>query len=296
MSVVSVVELFEERAGESAVSLAQSIRTYTRVFRVDTNDKNDDVVPVGTASGIPQQGDQYPSDTKAWVRNIQVRQLAGSTFWEVTCKYSSEFEITSNPLDDPAIITWSAEQFQRPTWKDRYGFPLLNSAGRFFQKLPMVDDSRFVVSIQKNVAVVPWWVATYQDALNISAFTVDGITVYAQLAKLNALKIGNWQERNAIQFRVLSFDIHLSEIGWDLEILDEGKARLGNPSPNKYDVGDPTENADKTYTAVNDGDFTASGESVLLDGTGKQLPANSFGYFMIYGYYPLKDYNVLPLA
>ena len=296
MAVTAVTELFEDRAGESSVALAQTIRTYTRTFRVTTNDKNDDVYPVGTASGVPRHGDRYPSDSQAWCRSLSVRQLAGAMHWEVTCSYSSEFEITTNPLDDPAVITWSAEQFQRPTWKDRDGFPLLNSAGRFFEKLPMVDDSRFVVSVQKNVAIVPTWVATYQDALNISAFTVDGITVAAKLAKLNSLKIGNQQERNAIQFRVLSFDIHLSAIGWDLEILDEGKARRGNPAPATGEVGDSTESGDRMYAAVNDGDFSSSGESVLLDGTGKQLPANSLGYFMIYGYYPLKDFTVLPLT
>lgn len=299
MAVISVAELFDERSGELTTGLAQSIRTYQRTFLVKTDDKNDDVVPVRNANGIPRIGDRYPSDAGAngsWARTIAVRQLAGATAWTVTVSYSSEFEILTNPLDDPAIITWSAEQFQRPTYMDRYRRPILNSAFRFFSKLPQVDDSRFVVSVQKNVAVVPAWVANYQDALNIAAFTVDGITVGAELAKFNAFKIGTWQERNAVRYRVLSFDLHLSAVGWDLEILDEGKSRLGNPTPGPRDVGSTSEDPDKSYAAVNDGDQTNADEDVLLNGWGQQLPKGNLGVFLPYGYYPLKDFTVLPLT
>lgn len=299
MAVISVVELFDERSGEITVGLAQSVRTYQRTFLVKTDDKNDDVVPVGNAVGIPRIGDRYPSDVGtngSWARTIAVRQLAGAMAWNVTVSYSSEFEILTNPLDDPAIITWGAEQFQRPTYKDRYNRPILNSAFRFFSKLPQIDDSRFVVSVQKNVAVVPAWVANYQDAVNISAFTVDGITVGAQLAKFNSFKIGAWQERNAVQYRVLSFDLHLSEVGWDIEILDEGKARLGNPNPGPREVGSASEDPEKHFAAVNDGDQTNAGEDVLLNGFGQQLPSGNLGVFLPYGVYPLKDFTVLPLT
>lgn len=297
MAVIAVNELFESRSGELTVARAQSIRTYQRSFLVKTDNKNDDVVTIRQAAGVPVEGDMYPSDTKAWCRSISVTQIAETaTGWLLAAAYSSEFEITANPLEDPAIITWSAEQFQRPTFKDRNDEAILNSAGRFFAKLPQVDDSRFTVSVQKNVSVVPTWVANYQDSLNIAAFTVDGISVAAQLAKFNSLKIGNWQERNGVPYRVLSYDLHLSAVGWDLELLDEGKARLGNPAPAADEVGDATESATKTYAAVNDGDYSSSGEMVLLNGNGQQLPKGSPGVFLSFGYYPLKDFTVLPLT
>ena len=298
MAVILVTETFDERAGASTIGFAQSVRTYTRAFRVETNNKYDAVVTVGSATSIPRIGDRYPEDAGAWCRTVSVDQLAGSTHWKVTCQYSSEYEITTNPLTDPAVITWSAEQFQRPAWKDRDGNAILNSAGQFFATLPTVDDSRFVASVQKNVSVVPIWVATYQDAINSVPFTIDGITVGTKLAKLNGLKIGNWQERAGVAFRSLSFDLHLRREGWDLEILDQGRERKGTPSPTADQVGYDGEETTKDYPVINTGDGTDASDVKLLDGNGYQLknptPANSV--FLSFGYYQLQDFNNLPLS
>jgi len=298
MTVVSVVELFEDRGGASTIGFAQTVRTYKRAFLVKTNNKYDDVVTAGQATNVPREGDKYPSDSGAWCRTITVDQFAGSTVWKVTCDYSSEFEITTNPLTDPAVITWSAEQFQRPTWLDRDGYAILNSAGRFFDTLPTVDDSRFVASVQKNVGVVPAWVANYQDAVNEAQFTVDGITVAAELAKLNGLKIGNWQERSGVPYRSLSFDIHLRREGWDLSILDQGKVRKGTPTPGSTLVGGAYEVPARDYPAIDEGTGTNSSEPVLLNGSGQQLktPTPATAVFLDFGYYQLKDFNVLPLT
>jgi len=289
MAVIAVSELFEDRGGASAIGQAQSVRTYTRSYLVKTSDKADDVVVVAYATNIPRVGDVYPSDWGAWCRTVTIAQLAGSQAWKVTCEYNSEFEISTNPLQDPAVITWTAEQFQRPTWKDRDGDAILNSAGQFFDTLPTVDDSRFVASIQKNVAVVPTWVAAWQDAVNSIPFTIDGITVAAELGKLNSLKIGNWQERSGIPYRSMSFDIHLRREGWDLEILDQGKKRKGVSVPTATQVGTWGENPSFLYPTVATGTGQDAGEPALLDGQGAQIksPTPSTAVFLSFGYYQL---------
>lgn len=298
MAAIAIVELFEDRSGTASIGFAQSIRTYSRTFRVTTNNKYDGIATAGSATGLPRIGDKYPEDTGSWCRSVDVEQLAGSTIWKVKCTYSSEFEVTTSPLTDPAVITWSAEQFQRPAWKDRDGNAILNSAGQFFDTLPTVDDSRFVVAVQKNVGVVPSWVATYQDALNSVPFTVDGITVGTKLAKLNGLKIGSWQERAGVAYRSLQYELHLRREGWDLQILDQGRLRKGRPTPTADEVGFAGEETHKPYPAVVSGTGQDSSEPMLLDGNGAQLidptPANAV--FLSFGYYHLVDFNNLPLS
>jgi hypothetical protein len=155
----------------------------------------------------------------------------------------------------------------------------------------VIDDSRFVASVKKNLASVPVWVATYQDAINISPFTVDGILVAAGLAKLQSLHIGEVQERNNIRYRVLSYDIHLREEGWDLQILDQGFTRTGS-----YAAGEDT--SMKFSAGERDGDQTISETPVLLNGNGGKLsPANPLtAVFLNFGVYTQRDFNILPLT
>jgi len=291
MAVVSVNELADYRRATENLTPDMSARTYQRVFLVRTDDKNDGPLVAKSDPAIPLQGDPYPGDARAFCKNKSVEPFAPPMAWHVVCEYSSEWVINPNPLNDPALISWKAEQFERPVWRDRNGFAILNSVGDFFQTLPVMDDSHFVVSVKKNLAAVPVWVATYQDAINISPFTVDGILVGTGLGKLQALNIGETQERNGIQYRVLSYDIHLREEGWDLEILDMGFTRKGD-----YTLGeDPTKN----YSAApRDGDQTSSESAVLLDGAGGKLsPANPLtAVFLPFSVYPQKNFNMLPLT
>ncbi len=291
MAVISVNELADHRRATDNLTPEFSTRTYQRVFLVRTDDKNDGPLVAKSDPAIPLQGDPYPGDARAFCQNKSVEPFAPPMAWHVVCEYSSQWVINQNPLNDPALISWKAEQFQRPAWRDRDGYAILNSVGDFFSTLPVVDDSRFVVSVKKNLAAVPVWVATYQDAINIAPFTVDGILVATGLGKLQSLHIGEVQERNSIKYRVLSFDIHLRAEGWDLEILDMGFTRKGD-----YTLGeDPTKN----YSAApRDGDQTGSETPVLLDGAGGKLsPANPLtAVFLNFGVYKQKDFNLLPLT
>lgn len=291
MAVVSVNELAEYRRATDNLTPDLSIRTYQRVFLVRTDDKNDGPFVAKNDPSIPVQGDPYPDDAMSYCKSKSVEPFAPPMAWHVICEYTSEWEIRENPLNDPAHISWKAEQFERPAWRDRDGYAILNSAGDFFATLPVIDDSRFVVSIKKNLAAVPVWVATYQDAINISPFTVDGILVAAGLGKLQSLHIGEVQERNNIRYRVLSYDIHLREEGWDLQILDQGFTRVGD-----YGSGEDT---GKKYSAgERDGDQTISETPVLLDGAGGKLtPANPLtAVFLNFGVYKQRDFNLLPLT
>ena len=290
MAIVSVKELAEMRRASETSTQDSSVRTYTRVFLVTTNSKHDGPKLVKDAATIPRRGEQYPDDLFVYMANKYVEAIAPPMAWHVICEYTSEWSFGQNPLSDPAIISWKAEQFERPTWKDRNGEAILNSAGGFYPTLPMMDDSHFVASVQKNVSIIPVWVTTYQDALNISPFTIDGIAVAAELAKLQSLQIGDWQERNNVLYRVLSFDIHFRADGWALSILDQGFARRGLASRG--------EDITKDFAIRREGDMTPSEQPMLLNGLGQKLsPANpTTAVFLDFDVYRLRDFNLLPLT
>ena len=297
MAVVSITENAEGRSGDLTMSQSSGTRTYRRVFRVTTDNKLDNAAVVAAYGGIPQLGSTYPLDGGAYCRSITHENFEPPFQWLATCDYSSEFAFYPNPLDDPAIITWSSDQYQKPVWKTRYNEPIMNSAGRFFDTLPEADDSRLSCTVQKNLASVPAWILAYNDALNSSTFTIDGLTIPVQTSKLSGVAIGPREDRNSIEYRVLSYTLHFRAEGWDLEVLDRGRARRGSIASGGV-VGDPAEDPKEMHKAVNDGDHTDADEPVLLDGFGRQLkePWVSLGVFLKFPVYKILDFNLIPLS
>ena len=235
MSVVSVLELNAGRGGEGNVTRDKSWRTYTRTFRVITNNNFDDTLVVSTgvsmAYGI-YAGSIYPTDWGAWCTKISCHPEGKSkTVWLVTVSYTSEWQPQQNPLADPAIIEWSSTPYQRPYGFDKNGNALLNSAGDTYYRPVMGDDSRWEIRVQKNLAAVPQSILGCKDAINSDSFVIDGVSVTQYQAKVSSISIGKFQQRNNIGFRVLAYTLHLdttsvgangTPCGWIKQVVDEG--------------------------------------------------------------------------
>jgi hypothetical protein len=208
-------------------------------------------------------------------------------WWIVTAEYSSERELTENPTSEPAAITWTSEQFQKRAVIDKNGHAIVNSAGDPFDPPLMMDDSRRVVTIIKNLAVVPSWILTYQDAVNISSFTVDGITIGAGYAKVQSVTVGEKQKRNGTAFRVVTLVMHLQKTGWAITHEDVGFREIGSASG--Y--------ADR-INILNTGDDERPTAPVPLDGAGAQQsdPVASSIVIRSFDVYEQKDFTVLPLS
>lgn len=238
MSVTSFKEIHTGRDGdESLGSDGRQIRRYSRVFRVTTGSNYDGAYVILNSLSCPRIGQQYLSDIEAFCRQVMPRNESFSKrVWIVTALYSTEKEVNENPLQDAAEIEWSTEQFQRIYQKDRNNAAILNAASDYFDPPVEGDDSRWVVTVRKNVASVPNWILYYRDAVNSDHFTVDGIAVEPNEAKMQAVSIGLDQERNGVVYRVLTMRIMLKyderqhgvseanavEKGWTLQILNQG--------------------------------------------------------------------------
>lgn len=259
-------------------------RSYTRSFKLKTSLQSERAFAVGSHMDLPFIGEVHPDDAMAWCFSLAVDPSDPWRGWTVTAEYSTERELAENPTGDPAIITWSSEQFQKAAIVNTSGQAILNSAGDPFDPPLMIDDSRPNVSISKNVAVVPAWVLTYQDAVNNASFVIDGITVATGLAKIQSISIGAEQSRNGTTFRNLSFTLHLQRQGWQSNILDAGFRQLG--------YGGVLENI------RNAGDDELPAAPVPLNGLGVALenPSPATAVYRVDTIYQTRDFSILPFS
>jgi hypothetical protein len=233
---------------------------------------------------LPVIGEVHPDDAGAWCTTLQVDPSDPWKGWTVTAEYSTERELAETPTSDPAEITWGSEQFQKAAITNYAGQAIVNSAGDPFDPPIMIDDSRPYVTVSKNLATVPTWVMTYQDAVNSASFVVDGITVGTGLAKMQNISVSPRQSRNGTSFRTVTFTIHLQKQGWLSKVLDAGFREVA--------YGGELQNI------RNPGDEELPAAPVPLDGAGMALtdpsPANA-----VYRYdtvYETKDFSALPLS
>lgn len=226
MSVVTFKEIHRGRDGADEYSGQKTVTRYTRVFRATTSSNLDEAVVVLGASACPGIGAIYPTDIRAKCRRIRARNESFSKrVWLVTAGYSTEYEVEENPLDDPVVIEWNTEQFQRPFYKNRQGAAILTGALNYFDPPIDGDDSRWSISITYNAPEVPAWILGYRDAINKNVFVVDNVRVPARKAKLQAIRIGRWQERNDVPYRTVTLTLHLLDLNdnktWVMEILNQ---------------------------------------------------------------------------
>ncbi|MFO0202579.1 MAG: hypothetical protein ACK528_05555, partial [Alphaproteobacteria bacterium] len=207
--------------GETATN-DLGVRKYTRQYGLSTT-ASEGPYTVGSNNNLPRIGSVHYEDPQAWCRSLTVARAGGKdrNNWTVTANYDSSFELSENPLVQPAQISWDGENFEEVAIFDRDNKAVLNSAGDPFEGL-FRERTRRVISIVKNVAAVPDWIITSEDAVNSLAFVVDGFAVPIGKAKLSAPRLGPWEFRNNTRFRQMTMTMKLNKDGWAAQPLDAG--------------------------------------------------------------------------
>lgn len=258
------------------------VRRYVRLFGLRA-DANEGPYTVGSHPSLPRVGSVHYEDFSAWCRNLSVARATAKDKhnWIVTANYDSSFELTENPLFQPAAISWDGENFEEVAIFDRDNKAILNSAGDPFENL-FRERTRRIISIVKNVSAVPDWIITSEDAVNSAAFLVDGFAVPSGKAKLGAPRLGQWQLRNGTRFREMSMMMKLNKDGWTSQPLDAG-FRYKDSTSRKIIVSD---------------DGTLPTTPVCLNGSGAVLanPSPTNAVFGSFNVYPAYDFNLLPLS
>ena len=275
----------------------KGVRTYSETHQFVTDDRfqNDDGQwAIGSHASLPNIGDLRSAhfantDPEAWCDSITPKCVSGYTGWDVTVTWTTENvardaagnpQNKSNPLAEPAFHDWSGEQFQRPAVEDVNGNMIGNAAGDLYDPPEMIDDSRLVCRIEKNVAAVPAWLLNYQDAVNSVAFTVDGYPVPTGQAKFQRLQLSRVNVRNGVRYRVLRFELHMRAEGWRLRPLNAGFRK-----------------SDGENITLSDGTFPTAPVPLLPDGSDRLDPPSlsnaNYGNHMVYR---TRDFSFLPLV
>ena len=285
MAVTSASEHWPQRGG-SFGALRDS--RMTRHWLVKTDDKLDDAITIRDhfrdVMGI-QYLTAHPNNIYFTLRNLECSQKDETPkAWDVTGVYSpapldEDQQQEENPLDRPTIIEWSSELAQEFTTKDKNGKPMLNSAGDPLEPLEK-DDVRWSVSLTKNFASIPFWVAEYVNTINSSAVIVQGQSLPAHTLKVQQLHIPPLQIENNIPFYQVMVALAYKAETWRVKRLDEGF---------HYVTG-----GDRKKITLDDGNEPS--EPVPLDGAGGVLadPDPDNAVYLDYDVYDEKDHNNLP--
>ncbi len=280
---MAVQYIGESPAGRTAQN-TKGARTYQRKFLLRTTTQADGPFAVGSNASLPIIGNAHPEDANAFCISLQVENTNPWSGWTVTANYSDERTIDDTPTDDAAEINWGSEQFQKVAVTDRDGNLIVNSAGDLFDPPAMIDDSRRVVTVSKNLASVPSWILDYQDAINSDTFTIDGISIGVGKAKMQAVTVGPKQRRNATVFRTVNFTIHLQRDGWTLDILDAG-----------YNRKDPLDATKRQPITINgqlpSAPYPLNGAGIPLE---NPSPVNCV--FRSFNVYKTRAFSTLPLT
>jgi hypothetical protein len=266
------------------------IRTCSITQLVKTDAKTDRENVVGAAPGVPGYGDPHPGFAVAYAVTQSITEHSETPLaWLVVTNYTSKRTLDPNPLDDEVLVDWNSEIYQEVVQFDIDGNAVLNSAGDYFiDPTPTRDAIHLIAKIQANVASVPAWVITYQNAVNNASVTIGGLVCAAGLVKIQRITIGTREERGGVMFYKFSYEAHIHKEGWRLKPLDAGFRYLtyeGVPIPIKLDA---------------EGAVSTSGDEVTtpvpLDGSGGMLvsPSPATGVFGNFKIYDELDLTVLP--
>ena len=278
MTVVYDRELDEGRSAQNT----KGIRTYVRRFLLHTTDKADGPYAVGSNASLPLIGAPHNEDTLAWCISLSVENHEPWKGWTVTANYDSSIELHTNPEFDPPSIEWDGENFEEALVYDVDGYAVLNAANDPFENA-VRERTRRVVTVTVSVTSVPSWIITAEDAVNSSAFQLDGFTVPTKKAKLSAPRLGLWEYRNGVRFRKMVLTIKLNKDGWNYQPLNAGYYEL---------------NASAQHVRCRAQDGTDAIQPMPLSAAGVQIaaPTTSTATYGNFNIYPALDFNTLPLV
>lgn len=121
----------------------------------------------------------HPKYAKALVKECYPRRSErGANVWLVEVTYSTDVDVTQNPLGMPAEISLDTELRDVPAIFDVDGNPVINTAGDLLTDPPavrkIVDRT---ISITKNIPIaLPAWIQTHPGSVNRANVVIRGMT------------------------------------------------------------------------------------------------------------------------
>lgn len=267
MAVVSFKWIHDGRTGGGDTLDGEVTRTRVARVRTDTNTDGEAVVLAAANANGAAIGDAHPDGGGVFLQRRSADNISQSkVIWIVTCHYSNK--LIDNPLDEPAKIKVAGQLFTAPILFDANGELICNSAGSLFvDPSPEADFPRRLVTAKKNIATPDLAdpIFALQNTLNESEVTIwssygSGLVIGVKKGKLREVDLDGPEERNGVEYFVLSLTIDWRAEGWDDPLLDAGYRNIDGRK--LYDVGAENEKVEPNHP-------------VLLNGAGYQLASPS---------------------
>ena len=289
-------------------------RSYTRAFKIDTDDILDDAYAAGSAVGLPLIGDAYPSDLRAYCHSVDIKCTDPWRGWVYTAQYRTNDGSGSgtesgggsnpnapdpkkdqNPENDTDGVSWSSEQYQvlaTTGFLNNAGarIPIVNTAGDPFDPAAVKDDSLWVATIVTKKRLGINRVKTWVNRVNETNFTIDGLIVEERQARIRSVSISGPEFRNQFRFNTTTIVIEINlgpkfvdvATSTDLSIMNVGFRQLVGGV--REAMTDPDE----------DGNDIPIAAPVGLDINGLRLAVNVPLIERNYRVYELLDFSLLP--
>lgn len=169
----------------------------------------------------------HPNDATFLCKRLKAKQDRKSPLhWMLDADYDTkpweDDDDDEPPLGRRAKIRWRTNKYQKAVEKDRDDDAILNSAGFYFDPPPLKDLSRWVVTVSKNVAAVPTDILVYPDALNDATWTIQGINVEPNAAKIMEIDISDLQKEQDQEFYVFTYTVEFDKDLWKGIYLNQG--------------------------------------------------------------------------
>ena len=272
-----------EEPGSRAATNDQGSRTYSRAFKLRASSTSEGPFAVGSHASLPVIGSAHPDDSSAFCTQISVVNSEPWQGWNVACSYTDERSIDPNPKNDEVVVSFSSEIYQEAVFKDVFGNGVMNSAGDYFvDPAPTRDTQHLIIKIKSNHLSVPPFVLGYQNAVNSANFTVGGLIVSQQTAKVQRIEVSEGKKRSGTEYYEFTSEIMVKDDGWRMEPMDIGFNEIKTDG--------------KPGAAVLESDLEKPKQPIFLDGAGKKIvnptPANV--YFQNYQVYLELPFSALP--
>lgn len=235
MVAINCTERFQERtfnstmtleAGEGGAIRAKVVRTHTRSFEVVCSSKWDDGFVASQHYLVPRHFDPHPTDPTCSVRKVTPSVLAGATVWKIMVEYSSEVpdpgDYEEHPLLRPVKAWMTAEEVKIPLFQDRFGNPVINTAGVAYDPPVEITSINKVYHFERNEA--SWSEAkvdAYLNHLNSSSFCGKPPR-HVRCRKFDPQE----QREKQIKYFKVGYEFEYNQFGFDPRPLSRGVLQI----------------------------------------------------------------------
>jgi hypothetical protein len=182
----------------------------------------------------------HPKDQAAFVNYFFPKRIPGTNYWDLEVRWSTDVDVSINPLAAPAQIPIQSVARQYPALFDSNGNAICNLAGDMYTE-PNVERTviDLVFQVNKNIPIqLPGWILTHPGCVNSDTVTIRGLTCPPGTLYFSAIGVGSNQNvpgatetislinGKATPFCTTDFELSFRRDGWTILLPNWGYFQL----------------------------------------------------------------------